>query len=321
MLGLEEGLAAAPLAHLAVPRRRPPARSSARGSSGPTRSARDRYLFYTACTRAVAPALPRAGGGDRRRDAARAEPVLGRGRGGVRSRRRRARDDAAAALAAHVAARRGADGARAAAGARRCFADVGRPSCAWRSPRRTAGTRRLARARAAFDRDTRLRSPARSRGCTARGRCSASTELERFVDCSSAWLFERVIVAADDRRRGRRDAARLGRAQALHSFYAGLPKELGADRVDRRRTLEQAVGFLERCLDDALRGGVSRSSSTELAGGRARGEPVARPRGLRARRGALAARARAAPVRGRLRHRPLGAASCSAASSSATASS
>ena len=31
------------------------------------------------------PALPRAGGGDRRRDAARAEPVLGRGRSGVRS--------------------------------------------------------------------------------------------------------------------------------------------------------------------------------------------------------------------------------------------
>ena len=42
---------------------------------------------------------------------------------------------------------------------------------------------------------------------------------------------------------------------ALHKFYAGLPKELGADRVVPEN-VEQAVGFLRRCLDDALRGGV-----------------------------------------------------------------
>ena len=42
---------------------------------------------------------------------------------------------------------------------------------------------------------------------------------------------------------------------ALHKFYAGLPKELGADRVTPEN-VEQAVGFLRRCLDDALRGGV-----------------------------------------------------------------
>ena len=42
---------------------------------------------------------------------------------------------------------------------------------------------------------------------------------------------------------------------ALHKFYAGLPKELGHDRVTEEN-LEPALGFLRRCLDDALRGGV-----------------------------------------------------------------
>ena len=49
---------------------------------------------------------------------------------------------------------------------------------------------------------------------------------------------------------------------ALHKFYAGLPKELGSDRVVPEN-VEQAVGFLRRCLDDALRGGV-RLELTEL---------------------------------------------------------
>jgi ATP-dependent helicase/DNAse subunit B len=42
---------------------------------------------------------------------------------------------------------------------------------------------------------------------------------------------------------------------ALHKFYAGLPKEVGHDRVTPEN-VERAVGFLRRCLDDALRGGV-----------------------------------------------------------------
>ena len=60
--------------------------SAARGCSGPTPVSRDRYLFYTACTRPLAAALPRPRGGDRRRQPARAEPVLGRGAGGLRRR-------------------------------------------------------------------------------------------------------------------------------------------------------------------------------------------------------------------------------------------
>ena len=81
------------------------------------------------------------------------------------------------------------------------------------------------------------------------------TELERFADCSSAWLFERIIsprtidAEVDPMLRG--SVAH----SALHKFYAGLPKELGHDRVTPEN-VEQAVGFLRRCLDDAMRGGV-----------------------------------------------------------------
>jgi ATP-dependent helicase/nuclease subunit B len=121
--------------------------------------------------------------------------------------------------------------------------------------------RRLGRARSAFDRKTRLANPAVLewlRQKTAFG----VTELERFADCSSAWLHERVVApktidaTADAMLRG--SVAH----SALHKFYAGLPKELGHDRVTPEN-VEQAVGFLRRCLDDALRGGV-RLELTEL---------------------------------------------------------
>jgi ATP-dependent helicase/DNAse subunit B len=121
--------------------------------------------------------------------------------------------------------------------------------------------RRLARARAALNRETRLRSEALRAVYGARSMFSV-TELERFADCSSAWLFERVIsprtidAEADAMLRG--SVAH----SALHKFYAGLPKELGSDRVVPGN-VEQAVGFLRRCLDDALRGGV-RLELTEL---------------------------------------------------------
>ena len=45
----------------------------------------------------------------------------------------------------------------------------------------------------AFDRDGRLRNPIVLAQLGARS-TFAATELERFVDCSSAWLFERVVV-------------------------------------------------------------------------------------------------------------------------------
>jgi len=110
--------------------------------------------------------------------------------------------------------------------------------------------RRLARARAALRRETRISS-----AFFGAKTMFSVTELERFADCSSAWLFERIIsprtIDAEV------DAMLRGSVahSALHKFYAGLPKELGHDRVTPEN-LEQARGFLRRCLDDALRGGV-----------------------------------------------------------------
>jgi len=82
-----------------------------------------------------------------------------------------------------------------------------------------------------------------------------ATELERFVDCSSAWLFERVVdpktIDAEA------DALLRGKIahQTLYAFYSGLPKELGSERVTPE-TLEPALDFLERCLESALGSGV-----------------------------------------------------------------
>src|SRR5262249_49486825 len=53
-------------------------------------------------------------------------------------------------------------------------------------------SRRVARARSAFVRQTRLRNPAVLAFFGARATFGA-TELERFVDCSSAWLMERMV--------------------------------------------------------------------------------------------------------------------------------
>lgn len=114
--------------------------------------------------------------------------------------------------------------------------------------------RRLDRARGAFSRDTRLVNDVVRAWLRARTTFSV-TELERFADCSSAWLHERVIspktidAIVDPMLRG--SVAH----QTLYRFYSGLPKELGTERVTEQN-VEPAVSFLRRCLDDALRGGV-----------------------------------------------------------------
>jgi len=121
--------------------------------------------------------------------------------------------------------------------------------------------RRLDRARRAFSRETRLQNAVVLAWLASKSTFSV-TELERFADCSSAWLHERIVspktidATVDPMLRG--SVAH----QTLYRFYSGLPKELGADRVEPQN-VEQAVGFLRRCLDDALRGGV-RLELTEL---------------------------------------------------------
>jgi RecB family exonuclease len=122
-------------------------------------------------------------------------------------------------------------------------------------------SRRLRRARRAFDRPTALRNPAVRAWFGARTVFGA-TELERFADCSSAWLFERVV----DPKTIDAEADAMLRGQVAHQtlfrFYSGLPRELGSERVPPER-VEEAVAFLRRCLDEALRGGV-RLELTEI---------------------------------------------------------
>jgi ATP-dependent helicase/DNAse subunit B len=90
----------------------------------------------------------------------------------------------------------------------------------------------------------------------------SATELERYADCSSAWLFERVI----DPKRIDAEPDPMLRGQVLHTtlhrFYAMLPRELDADRVTPEN-LEAATALVHRCLDEALESGV-RLDLTEL---------------------------------------------------------
>ena len=114
--------------------------------------------------------------------------------------------------------------------------------------------RRLERALAAFDRPTRLTHPAVLAELREKGSFSV-TDLERFADCSSMWLFERVVsprtidAEADARLRG------TVAHQALFTFFKGLPKRTGAERV-RPESLDDALEFMRECLSDALKAHV-----------------------------------------------------------------
>ena len=155
VLGLEEGSLPRRGARLAVPRRRrAPRRSTraARGCSAPTRSSRDRYLFYTACTRATQRlTLVREAATDEgspREPSPFWDEVAALFDPDDVARWTRARP----LSRAHLAARGRADRARAAARARR--ARRGEPAARRRSRARTAGSGgSTARARA-FTRDT-----------------------------------------------------------------------------------------------------------------------------------------------------------------------
>ena len=115
-------------------------------------------------------------------------------------------------------------------------------------------SRRLDRALTAFDRETRLTSPAVLSWMSERTVFSA-TELERFADCSSAWFVEKVI---DPKTMDAQPDALL-RGQVVHTtlsrFYAMLPRELDAERVTPEN-VGAALDLVRRCLDTALESGV-----------------------------------------------------------------
>jgi len=87
------------------------------------------------------------------------------------------------------------------------------------------------------------------------------TELERFADCSSAWFIDRLIdprsidAEVDPKLRG--SVAH----NALFKFFTRLPKELGVEKLDER-VEDGAVRLMRACLDEAL-GGV-RMEMTEM---------------------------------------------------------
>jgi RecB family exonuclease len=124
------------------------------------------------------------------------------------------------------------------------------------------------RARTAFERPTALTSPAVLADLGARTTFNV-TELEAFASCSSIWLVERLLsprsidAEVDAKLRGSLVHT------TLHRFYAGLPKELGAERVEPAG-VEDAVRFLRACFEDALAGvrqELSELERRELEGG------------------------------------------------------
>jgi ATP-dependent helicase/DNAse subunit B len=120
--------------------------------------------------------------------------------------------------------------------------------------------RRLRRAQSALTRPTRLSHPGVLEELKARTAFNV-TELERFADCSSAWFFDRMIdpktidPEVDPRLRG--SVAH----NALFKFFRGFPKVLGSDRI-RPEQVEDAVRFMRECLAQALSG--VRLEMTEL---------------------------------------------------------
>jgi ATP-dependent helicase/nuclease subunit B len=128
--------------------------------------------------------------------------------------------------------------------------------------------RRLERALAAFERPTKLTD--RTVLADLRDRTTFNvTELEAFADCSSIWLVERLVsprtidAEVDARLRG------LVAHQALFRFFSGLPKRLGVDRTPPDR-VDEAVDFLRECLGDAMQGvglDLTELQRLELEGG------------------------------------------------------
>jgi ATP-dependent helicase/nuclease subunit B len=128
--------------------------------------------------------------------------------------------------------------------------------------------RRLERALGAFDRPVRLTHPHVLEELAARTSFGV-TELERFADCSSMWLVERLVsprsIDAEPDARLRGQVAH----SALHKFFAGLPKRLGVERVEPDR-LDESLTFLRECLEEALAGvrlDLSDLERRELEGG------------------------------------------------------
>ena len=249
----------------------------------PDQVSRDRYLFYTACTRATrrlylvreaatddgAPREPSPfweevaavfdDRGRRARDRRAGRSPRSRGR----SRRRRP----SASGCARSRSSRSPSPTRRARSPTRTTGSAGSRARARRSAaRRASRTPRCSRGSA---RRRRSASPSSSASPTARRRGSSSASSRRRRSTPSVDPMLRGSVAHS----------------ALHKFYAGLPKELGHDRVTPEN-VERAVGFLaplprrRAARRRAARADrrCRRPSSTRASGATSRASCATRPR-------------------------------------------
>jgi ATP-dependent helicase/DNAse subunit B len=112
--------------------------------------------------------------------------------------------------------------------------------------------RRLERARHALTRPTRLTHPLVLEELRAKTNFGV-TELESFADCSSIWFVERLIgprtidQQVDARLRGQVAHS------ALHKFFVGVPRRLGVEKLGPEQ-LDEALVFLHECVGEALEG-------------------------------------------------------------------
>jgi ATP-dependent helicase/DNAse subunit B len=112
--------------------------------------------------------------------------------------------------------------------------------------------RRLERALAAFHRPTRITSPLVLEQLGSRT-SFAVTELERFADCSSAWFVERFLspktIDAEP------DALQRGIVahNALQRFFTRVPAELGVEKLEPKH-VEPASRLMRVCLDESVAG-------------------------------------------------------------------
>ncbi|HWX09970.1 MAG TPA: PD-(D/E)XK nuclease family protein, partial [Gaiellaceae bacterium] len=120
--------------------------------------------------------------------------------------------------------------------------------------------RRLERAVSAFRRPTKLTHPLVLEQLGSKQTFNV-TELERFADCSSAWFVDRFL---DPRSIDAEVDARLKGSvahSALFKFFTRVPKELGVEKLEER-VADDAVRLMRACLDEALQG--QRMEMTEM---------------------------------------------------------
>jgi ATP-dependent exoDNAse (exonuclease V) beta subunit len=112
--------------------------------------------------------------------------------------------------------------------------------------------RRLERAQAAFARKTRLTHPSVVAELAARTTFGV-TELEAFADCSSIWFVDRLLSPRTiDQRVDARQRGQVAHA-ALHKFFVGVPKRLGIEKLTPDR-VDEALELVRECLAEAVEG-------------------------------------------------------------------